>query len=550
MSLSPKLTIQMKLMLLALLLCIIMLGVGVIGLLSSADSQRALQEFYEGRMVPVRKLNDISEDYRSGIIPILDSYVRGERAPESTGLELAILQSRIQADFADYKALNEKRDVVIPSNENNEYRFGARIVEINKKLDSIKVAKSPEEQAQLKNLIEQDLKPAISLFVSRIDDLEDLYYLGLEAEYNNFRDAYNARVTKSIFALSLAVLCILAVTFFVGRGIVRSLHSVTGQLGEIVSGRSDLTKRLTVDTGDEVADLSRQFNFFMDNLQGLVRRVQESSTEVQDTASMITSTSGQLEGTVKSFLDWANQVNGTTKEISETSNSLVSAIEEVSGVVNETTGLATKGQKDVDKMVLTISQMKVAAAEISSKLGIISEKAANITTVITTITKIADQTNLLSLNASIEAEKAGEYGVGFAVVAREIRRLADQVATATLDVEHMVNEMKGAVSSGVMEMDKFSKEVDRDVDVRDVRNIGDQLSLIIHQVQQLLPSFKSIQMRVQSQASGATRIEESIVNLNQVVEKTTHSLEDTNHAVGLLTDSAKSLNNEVSGFLT
>lgn len=548
---SLKFSIQTKLMLLALFLSIVTLGVGTVGLISSADTNRALQEFYEGRMLPVRMLNSLSEDYRLKMIPVLDTYARGENSYDAAALELTTLQAKVQTEFADFKTyVAENKHIVVKLDESSIKGLEAIIAEISKKLDNFKVESSPTGQTQAKGQIEGGLKSSIDVFVGQIDGIQDLYYKGLRAEYESYQEAYNVRVTRSIYILAFAVLSTLVVTFFVGRGIVSSLNSVTGQFEEIVSGRSDLTKRLTINTHDEVAVLSKQFNRFMDNLQSLVKKVQGSSIEVQDTASMITSTSKQLAVTVKSFLDWANSVSGTTKEISETSNSLVSAIEEVSGVVNETTSLATQGQKDVDKMILTISQMKVAAAEIRAKLGVISEKAVNITTVITTITKIADQTNLLSLNASIEAEKAGEYGLGFAVVAREIRRLADQVATATLDVEHIVNEMKGAVSSGVMEMDKFSKEVDRDVDVRDVRNIGDQLSRIIHQVQQLLPAFELIQVRVQNQASGATRIEESMVKLNQVVEKTNHSLDDTNHAVELLTGSAKSLNKEVSGFLT
>src|SRR6201999_4020148 len=99
----------------------------------------------------------------------------------------------------------------------------------------------------------------------------------------------------------------------------------------------------------------------------------------------------------------------------------------------------------------------------NAKLTVLSEKAGNINQVVTTITKVADQTNLLSLNAAIEAEKAGEYGRGFAVVATEIRRLADQTAVATYDIEQMVKEIQSAVATGVMGMDKFSQEVRRGV---------------------------------------------------------------------------------------
>ncbi len=112
--------------------------------------------------------------------------------------------------------------------------------------------------------------------------------------------------------------------------------------------------------------------------------------------------------------------------------------------------------------------------DVNAKLAILNEKAGNINQVVVTIVKAADQTNLLSLNAAIEAEKAGEYGRGFAVVATEVRRLADQTAVATYDIEQMVREIQSAVSAGVMGMDKFSEEVRRGM--AEVRQVGEQLS--------------------------------------------------------------------------
>ena len=119
-------------------------------------------------------------------------------------------------------------------------------------------------------------------------------------------------------------------------------------------------------------------------------------------------------------------------------------------------------------MATEMKQLVESTASVSAKLGMIREKADSINAVVTTITKVADQTNLLSINAAIEAEKAGEYGRGFLVVAREIRRLADQTAVATLDIETMVRQMQDAVSAGVMQMDKFADEV------RSGRRPGDQ----------------------------------------------------------------------------
>src|SRR5262249_5274410 len=159
-----------------------------------------------------------------------------------------------------------------------------------------------------------------------------------------------------------------------------------------------------------------------------------------------------------------SEVGATSKKISATSKELLQTVKELTEVAERTATLAGSGQAGLNRMKSTMQQIMEASGSINAKLGVLSEKASNIGTVVTTITKVADQTNLLSLNAAIEAEKAGEYGRGFSVVSTEIRRLADQTALATNDIEQMVKEIQSAVSAGVMGMDKFSEEVRRGVD--------------------------------------------------------------------------------------
>jgi methyl-accepting chemotaxis protein WspA len=159
---------------------------------------------------------------------------------------------------------------------------------------------------------------------------------------------------------------------------------------------------------------------------------------------------------------------------------------------------------------------------------------------------VADQTNLLSLNAAIEAEKAGEYGVGFAVVAREIRRLADQTAVATLDIEEMVKEMQSSVSSGVMEMDKFAKEVSRGVE--DTSNISEQLGRMIEDVQSLAPRFQIVNQGMEAQSLGAQQISEAMVQLSETSVQTADSLREINGAIEQLNGAAQRLRREISRF--
>jgi len=166
--------------------------------------------------------------------------------------------------------------------------------------------------------------------------------------------------------------------------------------------------------------------------------------------------------------------------------------------------------------------------------------------VVTTITKVADQTNLLSLNAAIEAEKAGEYGRGFNVVAREIRRLADQTAVATLDIDQMVQEMQSAVSAGVMEMDKFIAEVNRSAE--DVGKISVQLARIIEQVQTLSPNFETVNVAMGQQSENAQKINQSMAHLSEEMQETMDSLRETYAAIEQLNEAARGLQDEVSKF--
>jgi methyl-accepting chemotaxis protein WspA len=189
-----------------------------------------------------------------------------------------------------------------------------------------------------------------------------------------------------------------------------------------------------------------------------------------------------------------------------------------------------------------------ATNSISAKLAVISERANNIGTVVTTITKVADQTNLLSLNAAIEAEKAGEYGLGFSVVAREIRRLADQTAIATLDIERIVVDMQSAVSSGVMEMDRFDEQVRQGVG--EATRLSGQLGDIIENVENLRPQFEFAQQSMQAQVVGAGQINDAMLQLREVALVSGESSEALHTASGQLLDAVESLKVAVARFRT
>jgi len=298
--------------------------------------------------------------------------------------------------------------------------------------------------------------------------------------------------------------------------------------------------------GDETSMLSAAIATMTSHLSSLVGQVQRSCVQLVSASTEIAATSKEQEATVGEFEALTARIVTAVKEISATAQELARTMEGVKGVAEGTGQLADTGRTGLGNMEGTMNQLAEATTSISSKLSVISEKAGNINSVVTTITKVADQTNLLSLNAAIEAEKAGEYGLGFAVVAREIRRLADQTAVATLDIEAMVKEMQSSVTAGVMEMDKFSEEVKRGV--RTVGEISGQLGQIIEKVKELTGQFEKVNEGMKAQSQGAEQITEAMVQLSEGAKQTSESVKQSNEATEQLREAARALQAETSRF--
>jgi methyl-accepting chemotaxis protein WspA len=281
-------------------------------------------------------------------------------------------------------------------------------------------------------------------------------------------------------------------------------------------------------------------------LDRLIGQVQQSGIQVNSSATEIAATSKQQQATATEIAATTSEVGATASRISATSKELVRTMDEVAAVADQTASLAEGGQGGLQRMGASMQQIGEASTLINSRLALLSEKAANIGLMVTTINKVADQTNLLSLNAAIEAEKAGEHGRGFTVVAREIRRLADQTAGATFDIEQLVKEMQSAVSAGVMGMDKFSEEVRRGGEV--IGQVTGQLSEIIDQVQALTPSFDAVNEGVKSQSISAEQISDALSQLSVAAQQTADSLRQSNLAIEQLNDAARGLQSGVAKF--
>ena len=406
-------------------------------------------------------------------------------------------------------------------------------------------------ETRVLELAESEPANALSYFNANYSALarqRDQVFRDLTRQSEQISSILSVRSETILEAGIAGLVLILAATLLVGRfqssSITEPLHRLVATLERMRQG--DFTQRVVLEQKDEFGLVGQGLNHLAEDLCSLVGQVQHSGIQVNTTATQIAATAKEQQATAHEIAATTAQIGATSKQISSTSQELVKTMREVNSVAEQTALLAGSGQTAIGRMESTMRQIIEASGSITSKLAVLSEKTTNINSVVTTITKVADQTNLLSLNAAIEAEKAGEYGLGFAVVAMEIRRLADQTAVATYDIEKMVKEMQSAVAAGVMGMDKFSEEVRRGVE--EVRQVSSHLAQIIHQVQTLTPRFQAVHEGMHAQATGAQQISETLIQLSEAAQQTAESLRQSNQAIEQLNGAARGLQTSVARF--
>jgi len=271
--------------------------------------------------------------------------------------------------------------------------------------------------------------------------------------------------------------------------------------------------------------------------------VADLSISLTSSATQISSSAVHQQSNVTSLMASSNQIASAAKEISATSQELLRTMVDIAEAAERTAGLAHDGRQGLKGMETSMQTLSTASESISGRLATIRTKAVRINAVVTAITKVADQTNLLSLNASIEAEKAGEAGAGFAVVAREIRRLADQSAIATLDIEQIVEEMQEAVASGVAEMRQFSEAVQGGIGAAET--IQGQFGEIIEGVESIAPRYETVQQGMQNQSVGAKQISEAMWQLTETARQTSDSVNDLNEVSRQLHEAVRILKEHI-----
>lgn len=299
-------------------------------------------------------------------------------------------------------------------------------------------------------------------------------------------------------------------------------------------------------SGSEIVRLYSAVAGMIEGLNELLRETDASGGRIQGSAERIAASARQLEAAAAQQAASTTEVGATSMEISKTAQALAGGMADVLDSASRSAELAQEGRAGLGEMEQAMTELGQASRDMTAKLSVIREKTSGIGQFLSTIAKVANQTNLLSLNAAIEAEKAGEFGLGFSVVAREIRRLADQTAAAALDIERTIREMQASVADGVQAMDGFSAKTAQASDTS--RSVGQKLARIIASGEELTPRLSKASQEMSAQAEGADQISDVISHLADAAGQTRDALADFRLAAEDLNDTAKALRQALSHF--
>jgi methyl-accepting chemotaxis protein len=349
-------------------------------------------------------------------------------------------------------------------------------------------------------------------------------------------------------AVSVAVVAIpgILAAVWAARSVTLPVRQAVEVVERVASG--DLGTQVPKADGGETGRLLSAMDGMVDRLGGLVGRLQAAGGRLLSIDAEAAEAFSRQDRSIDGLGGSAAEISAAVAQIAATGDQLVASAGSMATAARDAAGVAEAGRGDLATMTDSMAGLAESIATFTAKLAAISERAGGITAVVTTIARVADQTNLLSVNATIEAEKAGPAGRGFRVVAREIRRLADQTAVATEDIERLVRDMQAAVAGGTMEMDRFRNEVAGRVD--EVSRIGERLGAIVDPVRAVTTAADAVYEGVRSQAAGVRQIRGAMEGLTEAADSSRSALDLFSRLLSQMRSAIVDLNTEAARFRT
>jgi methyl-accepting chemotaxis protein len=398
----------------------------------------------------------------------------------------------------------------------------AALAEVDERAITLAMEK---KQQEADTVLKSQIPPLVSVLSAIGKDMVDFQTKRSEIRAGEAGKAFRTSQIALAVAWTVSVLAAVALGVLITRSITAPLGKMRDMLQDIAQGEGDLTKRLDDSTKDELGEANHWFNVFVEKLHRVVSEIAESSVQVASASSQLCATAEQIASGAEEVAGQTATVGTASEEMAATSGDIARNCHlaaDTSKLASETahSGVSVV-RTTIDGMDRIAKQVR-AAAKTVEELGARSDQ---IGAIVGTIEDIADQTNLLALNAAIEAARAGEQGRGFAVVADEVRALAERTTRATSEISEMIKAIQHETRGAVSAMEEGVAEVEKGT-ASSVKS-GEALESILSQINDVSMQVNQIATAAEQQTATTSEITSNIHQITQVVHATSRGASDT-----------------------
>ena len=372
------------------------------------------------------------------------------------------------------------------------------------------------------------------------------WYIGLSVDKDKAFSMLSQFRYSAIIATVIAVAIIIALLGVLIRVLIQPLHIMTRAMEGIADGEGDLTKRLTIQNRDEFGMLGTAFNRFVERIHGSIREVSSATEQVNEVALRVVTASN-------SSIHNSDQQASRTSSVAAAINQLAAAAQEIarnaaqaSNQASDARSLAEDGQQVVDRSIVAMNQLSSMLSASSRNIESLNSKTVNIGQILEVITSISQQTNLLALNAAIEAARAGEAGRGFAVVADEVRNLAHRTQESAQQVQTMIEELQVGARESVSTMSDSQRHSQDSVDIANLA--GERLCSVTQRIGEIDGMNQSVATATEEQTAVVESINVDITEINTLNQEGVENLQSTLRACSDLEQQAARLKQLVGSF--
>ena len=364
-----------------------------------------------------------------------------------------------------------------------------------------------------------------------IDDIENIFW---------------QKVITNLSIAGVIIMITLIIAWALIKSITRPLAETVSALKDINEGNGDLTKRLSVAGNDEITLLTRYFNGFVEKVHNIMGQVNSSSSALSSSAESLSRITTEGHNNTEQQAKETDQVATAVQQMSNTVHEVAQNAGRAAEGANQADTEARRGKEQVERTISAINQLSEQVSGSAQVIQRLHTDSENIGSVLDVIRGIAEQTNLLALNAAIEAARAGEQGRGFAVVADEVRTLAQRTQESTDEIQAMIEKLQNAAQDAVRSMDVSMQSTQETIIIAE--QAGVSLDSILQAVESIKGMNDMIASAAEEQSLVAEEINQNVGNIVDLSQTTAQSIQQVNHSSDELADQADSLHNMVGQF--